>query len=308
VALIDTVLSYQNAAAAGTGIVLTPDGEVLTNYHVVEGSTSVKVTIASTGQTYTGTVLGHDQTDDVALLQLKGASNLTTAKINTGAVQLGDTVTAVGNAGGTDSLTAAAGTITGLGKTITTQAEGSAAAETLHGLIEDDADVQAGDSGGPLYDSQGQVVGIDTAGSAGGQIDSYAIPIGNARSVARQILSGQATSTVQIGASAFLGVELSPGASSQDGAAFPGQPSGSDASSVAGATVSDVVSGGPAASADLQAGDTITALDGTQISSPDQVASVMAQRKPGDSVDIRWTDGSGTARSATVTIVESPVN
>jgi S1-C subfamily serine protease len=308
VALIDTVLSYQNAAAAGTGIVLSADGKVLTNYHVVEGSTSIKVTIASTGQTYTATVLGHDQTDDVALLQLKDASNLTTAKINTDAVRQGDQVTAVGNAGGTDSLTAASGTITGLDQSITTQAEGSAAAESLHGLIENDANVQAGDSGGPLYDSQGEVIGIDTAGSNGPTVDSYAIPIGNALSVVSQIQSGQETSTVQIGASAFLGVEVASAGSSQDGAAFPGSGSDPNASGVAGATVSDVVSGGPAASAGLQAGDTITAIDGTQIGSADQISAVMSQHNPGDSVDLSWIDSSGSSHSATVTLGDSPVN
>ena len=205
VVLIDTVLGYQDAAAAGTGIVLTSDGEVLTNYHVVEGATSIKVTIASTGKSYTATVVGHDQTDDVALLQLKGAAKLATAKIDHDKVANGDAVTAVGNAGGTGSLTAAAGTVTGLGQTITTESEGSTAGETLRNLIMTDADVMPGDSGGPLYDAQNEVIGIDAAASSGGEIDGYAIPIAKALTIAKQIVSGQETSRVEIGAARLPG-------------------------------------------------------------------------------------------------------
>src|SRR3954471_163062 len=98
---INTVLQYQNAAAAGTGMVLTSDGEILTNNHVVEGATSISVSISSTGATYDATVVGTDPTDDVAVIQLSDASGLRTANLSTAAASVGDAVTGVGNAGGT---------------------------------------------------------------------------------------------------------------------------------------------------------------------------------------------------------------
>src|SRR5215210_4858708 len=199
VVLIDTQLSYEGAAGAGTGVVLTSGGEVLTNYHVVEGATAISVTLATTGRTYPASVVGHSATSDVALLQLEDASGLPTATLDDDSVALGDAVTAVGNAGGTGTLTAADGRVTDLSSSITTASEGSVASESLRGLIETDADVVAGDSGGPLLDAEGEVVGIDTAASSGtssSTIDGYAIPIGDALSVVRQIRSGTETATV----------------------------------------------------------------------------------------------------------------
>jgi S1-C subfamily serine protease len=148
VVLINTVLPYDNASGAGTGMVLTASGQVLTSYHVVEGASTIKVTVAATGKTYRATVVGSDQTADVALLQLQGASGLATIKIDNDATSVGDKVTAVGNAGGTGTLTAAKGTIVSLKASITTAAEGPVASETLTGMIETTADVVSGDSGG----------------------------------------------------------------------------------------------------------------------------------------------------------------
>ena len=141
VVLIDTVLPYQNASGAGTGMVLTASGQVLTSYHVVKAASTIKVTVAETGKTYQATVVGSDQTADVALLQLKGASSLTPVKIDNDKTSVGDKVTAVGNAGGTGTLTAAKGTILSLRASITTAAEGPVASETLTHMIETTADV-----------------------------------------------------------------------------------------------------------------------------------------------------------------------
>jgi Trypsin-like serine proteases, typically periplasmic, contain C-terminal PDZ domain len=166
---IDTVLAYQGAEAAGTGMVLTSDGEVLTNNHVVEGATLITVTVVATGRTYSASVVGTDAADDVAVLKLSGASGLATASIDANnAVNRGDRVIAVGNAGGTGRLVSASGTVIATNQTITTQAEESVASETLNGLIQTDAAIVAGDSGGPLYDASGRVIGMDTAASTSG--------------------------------------------------------------------------------------------------------------------------------------------
>lgn len=318
VVIIDTVLQYDDSEAAGTGLVLTSNGEILTNNHVVEGSTSIKVMIASTGKSYTANVVGTDATDDVAVLQLSGASGLTTASIDsTGSASVGDNVTAVGNAGGTGTLTAASGSVTGTDKTITTQAEDAVAAETLNGLIETDADIQAGDSGGPLYDASGDVIGIDTAASADTSVaDGYAIPIKDALGIARQIESGEASSTVTIGLPAFLGVEVSADDSTTGGTGTSGGygngggygygSNGGTSTTVSGAQIAQVIEGTAAASAGLEAGDTITAVNGTAISSSSSLTSTLEQLKPGDSATITYTDTTGASNTVTVTLGSGP--
>ena len=158
VVVIETNLAYQNAAAAGTGIVLTSSGRILTNNHVIAGATTIRVLVPKTTHTYTARVAGYDTTADVAVLQLQKASNLKT--VTTGdasSLKLGARVTAVGNAGGTGKLTSSRGNVTGLHKSITVQGD-NGTTEQLTGLIETNAALQPGDSGGPLLNSAGRVV------------------------------------------------------------------------------------------------------------------------------------------------------
>ncbi|MFF0147822.1 S1-C subfamily serine protease [Amycolatopsis sulphurea] len=170
---VNTELGYQGAAAAGTGIVLTSDGEVLTNNHVVEGATSIKVTDIGNGRTYTASVLGYDRSHDVAVLKLANASGLTTETLgDSSKVTVGDAVVGIGNAGGTGGDPAvASGRVTALGQSITASDESSGSSEQLTGLIQVDANIQSGDSGGPLVNANGQVIGMDTAASAGYQFN-----------------------------------------------------------------------------------------------------------------------------------------
>ena len=166
---VNTVLGYQGARAAGTGIVLSSDGEVLTNHHVIEGSTSISVTDIGNGKTYAASVVGYDEQHDIAVLKLKDASGLETAKTgDSDQVKLGDQVVGIGNAGGVGGTPSyAAGRVTGLNQAITASDEGGQNPENLTGLIQTDANIQAGDSGGPLANAAGEVIGVDTAGSSG---------------------------------------------------------------------------------------------------------------------------------------------
>jgi len=284
---IVTTLGYQDGAAAGTGIVLSADGTVLTNNHVVAGATSIEVTVESTGLTYTATVVGTDATDDVAVLHLADATGLTPATLDDDAVGVGDAVTAVGNANGGGELLAAAGTVTALGSSITTQSEAGAQGETLTGLIEIDADVVAGDSGGAVLDAEGEVVGMTTAASSGSaSISGYAIPIDAALVVADQILGGVASATVTIGVPAFLGIELATGGTS---------------------AVGGVLDGTPAATAGLAAGDTVTTVDGTPVTTGDELAAALGAHAPGDTVSLTWTvAATGATRTADVTLIAGP--
>ena len=236
-------------------------------------------------------MVGHDQTHDIALLQLKSASGLTTADIDDDTVSVGDAVTAVGNAGGTGGTpSAVSGTITALDQSITATDESGGDAEQLTGLLETDADVEAGDSGGPLYDTaSGEIVGMDTAASSGGDVVGYAIPISTALSIAQQIVGGVDDATIHQGYPAFLGVSLNPAGAT-------------------GAAVAGVLSGGPAEQAGLAAGDVITAVDGTAVGSADDLGSVLAGHDPGDSVAVAWTDAAGAAHTAQVTLATGPAD
>ena len=307
--LVDVVstLGYQQAEAAGTGLVLTSSGEVLTNNHVINGATSIKVTDIGNGRTYQARVVGYDRSADIAVLQLEGASGLQTVTLgNSSAAAAGQKVVALGNAGGKGGTpSVAVGRISGIGKSITASDESAGTSERLTGLIKDNADIQPGDSGGPLVNTAGQVIGIDTAAStatgfqfqsAPARTEGFAIPINTAVSVASRIESGDASATVHIGATGFLGVEIT----SADNAAADGVSAGS------GAVVAGVLSGSPAARAGLAAGDVIVSVDGNAVSSPSALQSALEPHHPGNTVTIGYTNQAGQTRSVTVDLASGP--
>lgn len=185
---------------------LDPSGHVLTNNHVINGATSITVTDIGNGQTYPATVLGYDSTHDIAVLQLQGASGLATALIgDSGTVDVGEEIAAIGNAGGrggTPSI--AGGRVTALHQTVTVRDDIAGTSQQLTGMIRVAADVQPGESGGPLVNATGQVVGVITAGpdraesgAAGGE--GLAIPINDAIAISRQIETGTPSSSVHVG-------------------------------------------------------------------------------------------------------------
>jgi S1-C subfamily serine protease len=300
--VVDVVstLGYQNGTAAGTGIVLTSSGEILTNNHVIDGATSIKVRDVGNGRTYTATVVGYSETKDLAVLQLKGASGLTTATLgNSSQVRVGNSVVAIGNAGGQDSTpSVVTGKVTALSQSITASDSSSGVSEQLTGLIETNAAIQPGDSGGPLLNTAGQVIGLDTAASTGSgfqvsssaQTQAFTVPINEAVTIANQIEAGTASASVHIGGTAFLGVEISSGST------LPGVPAST------GAQIAGVTQGSAAAAAGLAAGDTITSLAGQAITTSSQIRTVLSQYHPGDKVSISWTDQAGGTHTATVTL------
>ncbi len=318
--LVDIVtnLGYQNGEAAGTGMVLTSSGEVLTNNHVIRGATQIKARDVGNGRTYTAKVVGYDEKDDVAVLQLQNASGLQTVSISSAGVSVGQKVVALGNAegkGGTPSK--AVGKVTGLGRTITASDEDAATSEQLSGMIQTNAPIQPGDSGGALVNQAGDIVGMNTAASTGasmtsfqgqssqGQTQAFAIPISKAERIAGQIEAGQASSTVHLGQTAFLGVQISTGSTgSGDFGGFGGSTGGSTAGN--GALVAGVVSGSAAAQAGLTEGDEITSVAGHAVTSASGISSTLATHHPGDKITIGWTDQSGQSHTATVTLTTGP--
>jgi S1-C subfamily serine protease len=216
--IINSSLQYNSEAGAGTGMVINSNGLVLTNNHVIESSTNLSATVVATGKTYRASVVGYDKTGDIALIKLQNASGLRTVPIgNSSTVKSGDSVVALGNAEGQGNIVPAAGQITGINQTITASDQGGQiTSETLRGMLRTSANIVAGDSGGPLSNGSGQVIGMDTAGDSvnvGEQAPSagFAVPINTALSVAREIAAGHASSTISIGYPPFIGIYIASG-------------------------------------------------------------------------------------------------
>jgi S1-C subfamily serine protease len=292
---INTNLGYDDGEAAGTGMVITPSGEVFTNNHVIVGATKITATDLGNGNTYTARVVGYDHGHDIAVLQLENASGLKTVPLgNSSSLTTGQNVATIGNAGGTGGTpTAATGQVTGLNQSITAGDELDGSSEHLSGLIELDGDLQPGDSGGPLVNSAGDVVGMDTAASSTFEFESasgdgFAIPISEVEKIANEIRSGTTTGTIHIGATPFLGVKINT------------------TSSASGADVAVVIPGTPAASTSLADGDVITALGSSSVSSPSGLTGLVLTHHPGDSVQITWETPSGSTHKGTLTLASGP--
>ncbi|MEO7125488.1 MAG: trypsin-like peptidase domain-containing protein [Nakamurella sp.] len=286
---IDDLFGYQQAAGAGTGIVLTSTGLVLTNNHVIDGATTIKATDRGNGKTYTATVVGYSPTSDIALVQLTGASGLATATLgDSSAVTVGEPIVGIGNAegvGGTPS--AAGGSVMALNKSVSVGDDMYGTTTQLTGMIQINADILPGDSGGPLVTASGQVIGIDTAAAAGQEtaasdFEGEATPINTAKAIVATIESGHGTDTVHVGQTAALGLLMQ------------------------GNVVGGVIPNGAAAAANLQAGDEITSVGGHPITAGTSLQNLMLGYHPGQSVSLGWADPTGAAHHATVKLGSGP--
>jgi serine protease Do len=289
VARIDTELHYQQAIGNGAGIVLDPGGQVLTNFHVVAGADRITATVA--GRSHPAELIGYDRRHDIAVLQVLGGGGLPAAVIGDSASLVeGEPVVALGNAQGSSSpLTREVGTVTGFGRTVNAEDTLTGSKDELNGLIEIAAPVVAGDSGGPVVNGAGQVVGLTTAASVnfrmgpGGK--GFAIPINDAMATANQIRSGAPSDSVHIGPPVLIGVGVRT--APQRGP---------------GVLVAEVLRGGPAEQAGLMSGDILTALDGTPLDSATTLTYALDRHYPGDVIDLTWIDGSGQQRTGKATL------
>lgn len=292
---VNVTLRLNGTEAAGSGIVLSSDGLVLTSEHVVKDADTVTVTDLGTSARYEASVVGYDADADIALLSLTGANALPVATIGSSArVHLGDGVMAIGNAGGTGIPTALPGKVTALDSSIVARNAADMSRKMLNGLIEVAAPVMPGQSGGALADRDGAVIGVVTAASgeiarAAGHGSGYAVPIDTAMNVVRQIRSGTATDTVHIGPTATLGVVASD--------ATP-----------AGARIDESVEGQPASGAGMAAGEVITGIDGHPITSVRSLKAILNIHKPDDTIAIDLAAPDGTHRAVSVTLGSGPPN
>ncbi|KQY07378.1 serine protease [Mycobacterium sp. Root135] len=291
VARIDTTINYQHAIGAGTGIVLDQGGTLLTNFHVVQGADSITATVAGRG--YPADLVGYDRNRDIAVLQLRGAGGLPVAVLgDSSQLAVGDPVVALGNARGSGSpLTQEAGEVVGFGRTINAKDELTGSSNQATGLIEFAAPVRAGDSGGPMVNAAGQVMGVTTAATVNFRMDpggsGFAIPINDALATANQIRSGSPSNTVHIGPPTLLGVGVNSRNQPDD---------------LPGVIIFEVLRGGPAQQAGLHDGDVLLSIDGEQLGSATELTNVLDRHYSGDVVDLVWIDRSGQQLTGKATL------
>jgi S1-C subfamily serine protease len=345
--VITSKLRYvgNGAAAAATGMIISKSGMVLTNNHVINGSTDLTAKVVATGRQYPAKWLGYDKGSDVAVIQLLGASGLATIPVgDSRAVKVGDNVIGMGNAGGGGNIVAVPGSVTALNQTITASDDGGGASpERLTGMIQTDANIIPGDSGGPLASTDGKVIGMDTAASTNSVTNNqqnvgFAIPIDRALSIARRIIAGQQGGGVQIHTTGFVGVLVPSGpngaqstatnpqvqlqqekANQQQQGGAPGTAPNTCVSNDSGsgipASIAPVKSGtlvlgslcgAPAAMAGLLPGDVITGVNGHQISSPVTLMTVLGNVRGGSHVTITWVTPSDQTVTRTITVASAP--
>lgn len=331
---VTATLGYDGATAEGTGFVINaPGGLVLTNNHVIRDATQVSATLVGTGRTYPARIVGDDPADDIAVLKLVGATGLTAAPLgNSSQVTLGTPVLAIGNqAGQGGAPTIAPGIINSIGRTVEAGDSDSSFTETLRGMLQTSAQIAPGDSGGPLANAAGQVIGIDTAASSasgGAAVTGFAIPINNAIAIATKIAGGRASSVVNIGVPGFLGVlvadspqpdprrQLGQSARTRRGSApgFGGclasaeeaMPPNAVAPARSGALVDGVLCYTAAQTAGISAGDVVTSIGGRTVSSGDQLTKVLAGLRPGARVRVTWMAVRGGVHAASLRLDAAP--
>lgn len=342
---ITAVLRYDDETAEGTGFVIdSPRALVITNNHVIKDATSITATLVSTGKTYRVSLVGADSAADIAVLRLDGQPRLAAAPAGDSRdTQLGDQVLVIGNqAGQGGPPTIAPGIINSLNRTIEATDGAAGFTETLRGMLQTSAQIEPGDSGGPLANASGQVIGVDTAASSGAGAAGFAIPLNSALSAAHRI------TTNLPGPGAFLGVLVMPGAGAAGQTAIlsgvttrkpprviaapnrtgwdPGRGAGSftgsgssclttEAEAVApkrvapirsGALVEGVLCGTPAAGSGLTAGDVIVRAAGRAVPSPGALQSILAGCAPGTVLPVTWVDVNGATRTALLRAAPAP--
>jgi S1-C subfamily serine protease len=269
---------------AGSGIILTGDGYVLTNNHVISGATSIRVTLAK-GETKTATLVGGDPENDIAIVKIDGASGLPAATLGrSSSLKVGEPVVAIGNAlalpGGP---TVTAGIVSALDRTI----EDSDV--RLTGLIQTDAAINPGNSGGALVNIRGEVIGMNTAIIQNSNNIGFAISIDKARPVIDDIRKGNGAVRSQT----FLGVSTQTVDEDLQRAY--------DLPVSKGAVVVEIVPGSPAENAGLLQGDVVVRFGGKDIAGSDELVEAVRSRKPGEKVAMTWRRGSET-RTGDVTL------
>lgn len=302
---VETEIGSLGIGGAGSGIVLSSSGEVLTNNHVINQATVVEVVTKGNQKRYSAKVVGYDRNHDVAVLQIQNPGKLYPAAIgDSTAVRIGEPILGIGNAGGAGGKPIRApGKVNNIGRSISTSDELTGSTEQLRGLIEILADIRPGDSGGPLVNEAGQVIGVNTAASVNYKTSvpngtGYAIPINDAMQIVRVIRGGRSTDEVHVGPTGIIGIAVAGPALGPDGHISP--------NAKPGATITAVGYGSPGEDAGLQRGDTIVGLDGAPIDSPTRLTAITGRHSPGDRMTLEVVNQAGQRRTVAVVLKDGP--
>ena len=302
---VETEIRNLGIGGAGSGIVLSGSGEILTNNHVINQATTVEVVTKGNQKRYSARVVGYDRNHDVALLQIQNPGRLIPAAVgDSNAVRIGEPILGIGNAGGAGGKPIRApGKVNNVGRSISTSDELTGSTEQLKGLIEILADIRPGDSGGPLVNEAGQVIGVNTAASVNYKTSvpngtGYAIPINDAMQIVQVIRGGRSTDEVHVGPTGIIGIAVAGPSLGPDGHISP--------NAKPGATVTAVGLESPGEAAGLQRGDTIVGLDGTPIDSPTRLTAITGRHRPGDRMTLEVVNPAGQRRTTAVVLDDGP--
>ncbi|QHN42512.1 PDZ domain-containing protein [Candidatus Mycosynbacter amalyticus] len=279
---------------AGTGIIVSKDGYVMTNNHVIDGASTVSIT-TSAGDIYENVkVIGSDPLNDVAFLKISGVNNLAAAELgDSSTLKIGQSVVAIGNSLGEYNNTVTSGIVSGLNRPVTASSGDGNSTESLTGLVQTDAAINPGNSGGPLVNSAGQVVGINTAVASDAQGIGFAIPINATKGVLASVIENGKVERAYIG---VRYVDITPAIAKEknlpvkQGALVSGDNS-----------TEAVVSGGPADKAGIKDGDIITKINNSVVGEEGSITTIIGQYKPGDAVQVTYLrDGKEQATKLTL--------
>lgn len=267
------------AAAAGTGIIVTEDGYILTNKHVINGATDINV-VLDDGTTYDDVELvALDPLNDVAFLKIKDVSGLTSATLgDSKTLNVGQQVMAIGNALGQYQNTVTVGVVSGLGRSVTASDDSGYNVETLTDMIQTDAAINSGNSGGPLVNAAGEVIGINTATSASAENMGFAIPISSVKGMLAQLAETGSAERSYLG---VYTVEITP-----EVAKAYNLPVNAGAYLYSSSSYSAVVNDSPAAKAGLRDKDIVTAVNAVKVGAAGTLADLIGEYKPGDTVQL----------------------
>ena len=281
------------SASAGTGIIVSENGYILTNKHVVEGSSDISV-VTNDGNSYDNVeIITTDPLSDIAILKISNAKGLKAAELGDSKVlNIGQQVIAIGNALGEYDGTVTSGIISGVGRTVNASSDDGTTKETLTDMIQTDAAINSGNSGGPLVNVQGQVVGVNTAVASEAQGIGFAIPISSVKGILKSIAEGKTPNRAYLGAN-YISVN-------------PQVQKAYNLNVSKGALIKNrngkaIISGSPAQKAGLKDGDIITKIDDIEISKNISLGSLIGEKLVGDKVKITYIrDGKESTSVATL--------
>ena len=281
------------SASAGTGIIVSENGYILTNKHVVEGSSDISV-VTNDGNSYDNVeIITTDPLSDIAILKISNAKGLKAAELGDSKVlNIGQQVIAIGNALGEYDGTVTSGIISGVGRTVNASSDDGTTKETLTDMIQTDAAINSGNSGGPLVNVQGQVVGVNTAVASEAQGIGFAIPISSVKGILKSITEGKTPNRAYLGAN-YISVN-------------PQVQKAYNLNVSKGALIKNrngkaIISGSPAQKAGLKDGDIITKIDDIEISKNISLGSLIGEKSVGDKVKITYIrDGKESTSVATL--------